>query len=97
MSARGLSPMTLRSHVTALSYPATVAHLIGVRFFLLRMRPARISLSHQSACSLNVVKLSGPDRTETCRHIKPHLNRKSPTPRLRFVAIRNRAGYEWAM
>src|SRR6266478_1407987 len=56
MSARGLSPMTLRSHVTALSYPATVADLIGVRFFLLRMRPARISLSHQSACSLKVVK-----------------------------------------
>src|SRR6266404_5633541 len=55
-SASGLSPMMLVSHVTALSYPATVADLIGVRLFLLRMRPARISLSHHSACSLKVVK-----------------------------------------
>src|SRR6266481_8056678 len=55
-SARGLSPMMLVSHVTALSYPAIVADLIGVRLFLLRMRPARISLSHQITCSLKVVK-----------------------------------------
>jgi len=56
MSDRGLSPMTLLSHVTALSYPATVADLIAVRLFLPRMLPARISWSHQSACSRKVVK-----------------------------------------